>query len=235
MNEHGLPPNDDRDLLIAEYALGVLTPEACAEVEALAAGDPAVQTALAAWQRQFDGWLAQLPEVNPSAHVWQSIEAQLFANAQSTERPLWRWWNTLGFWRWSTAGLAAGLLAVMFMFTLPQRPVSTPLLARLEQNDGNTLFTATVRPEDRVVLFVPTRASFWKDRSAQAWLIGKDGKPHSLGLLPADAAAGLAIPAELAASLSDGAVLAVSLEPISGSPTGLPTGPVIAQGKISSL
>lgn len=235
MNEHGLPPSDDRDLLIAEYALGVLTPEACAEVEALAARDPAVQTALAAWQRQFDGWLAQLPEVSPSAHVWHSIEAQLFANAQPTERPLRRWWNTLGFWRWSTAGLAAGLLAVMFMFTLPLRPVSTPLLARLEQNDGNTLFTATVRPEDRVVLFVPTRASFWKDRSAQAWLIGKDGKPHSLGLLPADAAAGLAIPAELAASLGDGAVLAVSLEPIIGSPTGLPTGPVIAQGKISSL
>jgi len=235
MNEHGLPPNNDRDLLIAEYALGVLTPEECAEVEALAARDPAVQTALAARQRQFDGWLAQLPEVNPSTHVWQSIEAQLFANAHPVERPLRRWWNTVGFWRWSTAGLAAGLLAVMFMFMLPQRPVSTPLLARLEQNDGNTLFTATVRPEDREVLFVPTRASFWKDRSAQAWLIGKDGKPHSLGLLPADAAASLAIPAELAASLSDGAMLAVSLEPISGSPTGLPTGPVIAQGKISSL
>ena len=131
MNENGLPPTDDRDLLIAEYALGVLTPEECAEVEALAARDPAVQTALTAWQRQFDGWLEQLPEVNPSVHVWQSIEAQLFGNAHPVERPIRHWWNTVGFWRWSTAGLAAGLLAVMFIVTVPQRPITTPLLARL--------------------------------------------------------------------------------------------------------
>jgi anti-sigma-K factor RskA len=30
-------------------------------------------------------------------------------------------------------------------------------------------------------------------------------------------------------------VLAVTLEPLGGSPTGLPTGPVIANGKLASL
>jgi anti-sigma-K factor RskA len=38
------------------------------------------------------------------------------------------------------------------------------------------------------------------------------------------------LPAILAAELRRGATLAVSVEPAGGSPTGLPTGPVIAAG-----
>jgi anti-sigma-K factor RskA len=37
------------------------------------------------------------------------------------------------------------------------------------------------------------------------------------------------------ARVSDEAVLAVSLEPEGGSPTGQPTGPVIANGKLAQL
>jgi len=235
MNEHELPPDDDRDLLIAEYVLGVLDRDACKEVEALVARDPAMQAALAAWQRQFEGWLGQVPEASPPDRTWQRIEAQLFRNEPSRQQARRSGWHSVGFWRWTTAALAAGLIVAVFNLGMPGHRVATTLLARLEQRDGDVLFTATVQPGERAVLFVPTRASYWKDHSAQAWLIGKDGKPHSLGLLPSNAAADLAIPAEFAASLGDGAVLAVSLEPESGSPTGLPTGPVIAQGKISSL
>lgn len=235
MNEHELPPDDDRDLLIAEYVLGVLGREACEEVEALAARDPAVQAAVAAWQRQFEGWLSQVPEATPPEHTWQRIEAQVFPNEPLMHPPRRGGWNSLGLWRWTTAALAASLIVAVITLGMPEHRVATTLLARLEQRDGDVLFTATVQPGNRAVLFVPTRATYWKDLSAQAWLIGKDGKPHSLGLLPANAAAGLAIPSELAASLGDGAVLAVSLEPENGSPTGLPTGPVIAQGKLSSL
>ena len=43
------------------------------------------------------------------------------------------------------------------------------------------------------------------------------------------------IPPELLAQTVSNAVLAVSLEPPGGSPTGLPTGPVIATGKLTSL
>ena len=43
------------------------------------------------------------------------------------------------------------------------------------------------------------------------------------------------MPPELAALAKNNAVLAVSLEPPGGSTTGLPTGPVIATGKLTSL
>lgn len=235
MNEQGVPPADERDQLIAEYVLGVLSSEERAQVEAWAERDPDAQAAIAAWQSHFACWLDQVPEASPPAHVWQAIEARLFPvnGPEQVKRP--GVWRNPGFWRWTSAALAACLLVSVITLVQPPRPTPPALLARLEQSDGNTLFAATVQAGGRSVLFVPTRTTAWPDRSAQAWVIGGDGIPRSLGLLPANAAAALAVPSELAATLAEGAVLAVSLEPLNGSPTGLPTGPVIAQGKISSL
>ena len=45
----------------------------------------------------------------------------------------------------------------------------------------------------------------------------------------------LEIPSDLAGRVTPDATLAVSLEPPGGSPTGLPTGPVIAAGKLTNL
>jgi anti-sigma-K factor RskA len=53
--------------------------------------------------------------------------------------------------------------------------------------------------------------------------------------LRADQAVTLNLSAELAELAKNNAVLAVSLEPPGGSTTGLPTGPVIATGKLTSL
>jgi anti-sigma-K factor RskA len=43
------------------------------------------------------------------------------------------------------------------------------------------------------------------------------------------------VPPELLPHVSADSTLAVSIEPVGGSPTGQPTGPVIANGKLASL
>jgi anti-sigma-K factor RskA len=43
------------------------------------------------------------------------------------------------------------------------------------------------------------------------------------------------LPPDLAGRVASDMTLAVSLEPPGGSPTGAPTGPVIASGKLTSL
>lgn len=235
MNGQGLPPGEERDHLIAEYVLGVLTREERAQVEAMAARDPDVQAAITAWQSHFAGWLDELPKVTPRAQVWEAIDQQLFAaSASKPPRRAGLWFNPR-FWRWTSAALAACLLASLMTLVQPPQPTAPAMLARLEQDDGNTLFAATVQAGGQSVLFVPTRTTAWQNHSAQAWVIASDGKPHSLGLLPANTAAALALPADLATALTKDVVLAVTLEPLNGSPTGLPTGPVIAKGKLSAL
>jgi len=74
-------------------------------------------------------------------------------------------------------------------------------------------------------LHVPT------GRDYQLWAI-RDGKPHSLGLVRADAAGDALLQLELQDSAGVQA-LAVSLEPTGGAPTpDAPTGPVVMVGAI---
>lgn len=230
-----IPPNDRHALLIAEYALGVLSAEERLAVEELVRREPAHQAQLAAWQRHFADWLDEFPVVEPPAHVWHGIQQRLFPTEQSAPEPTRRW-NDPRLWRWTTGlALAAALVLALLVLLRPVQVAAPALLARLEQSNGSLAFSVTLQGEGRQLLFVPAGKPDWPDRSAEAWIITADGKPHSLGLLQDATAVTLTVPAGLAPALTPGAVLAVSLEPRTGSPTGAPTGPVIAQGKIIAL
>jgi len=230
-----IPPNDRHALLIAEYALGVLSAEERLEVEELVRREPAYQAQLAAWQRHFADWLDEFPIVEPPAHVWHGIQQRLFSTEQPAPEPTRRW-NDPRPWRWTTGlALAAALVLALIVLLRPVQVAAPALLARLEQSNGSLAFSVTLQGNGRQLLFVPAGKPDWPDGSAEAWIITADGKPHSLGLLQDATAVTLTVPAGLAPALTPGAVLAVSLEPRTGSPTGAPTGPVIAQGKIIAL
>jgi anti-sigma-K factor RskA len=66
-------------------------------------------------------------------------------------------------------------------------------------------------------------------------LIPAGDKPHSLGLIDPARPVRVTVPPDLAGRFGSNAVLAVSLEPPGGSPTGQPTGPVVANGRLTSL
>lgn len=65
-------------------------------------------------------------------------------------------------------------------------------------------------------------------------MIGADGVPHSLGLLKAAQRTVIPIAAADRTKLVPGLKLAISSEPLGGSPTGLPTGPIVASGTLIS-
>jgi len=235
MNDKEIPPSERQALLVAEYALGVLSAEERLQVEELVRQDPEHQAQLAAWQRHFADWLNEFPVVEPPAHVWQGIQQRLFPTEEPAASP-GRRWNNPRLWRWTTGlALTATLVLALLVLVRPVQVAAPALLARLEQSNGSLAFSVTLQGDGRQLLFVPTGNPDWPDRSAEAWIIMTDGKPHSLGLLDDAKGVTLPVPAGLASALTPGTILAVSLEPPAGSPTGLPTGPVIAQGKIIAL
>ncbi len=65
-----------------------------------------------------------------------------------------------------------------------------------------------------------------------AFYIALVPRPEALGVVPANGQ--LEIGA-LPEALEDGATLAISIEPKAGSPTGLPTGPVIFVGRLNAV
>jgi len=82
---------------------------------------------------------------------------------------------------------------------------------------------------------VPAALLTQDPRAMELWLIPAGDKPHSLGLISPARPVRIDVPRELAARMTPDTALAVSMEPPGGSPTGQPTGPVIASGKLASL
>jgi anti-sigma-K factor RskA len=223
----GLP---DEELLAAEYALGVLSGADRAAAEQRVARDRAFALLVAEWEQRLAPWAAEIAEVAPPAQVWDRIAGALPAQAQRSSL-----WQSLAFWR--GLSLAAGTLAaaclaaLIYLGPLTQQQ---PLVAMIE-GDGHRHFVATIDTRRGTVAVVPAAFSADATRVPELWLIPADGKPRPVGLLRADQAVTLTLPADLSALAKGNAVLAVSLEPPGGSTTGLPTGPVIATGKLTSL
>jgi anti-sigma-K factor RskA len=222
------------DLLAAELALGVLAGAEREAAQQRAARDPLFAAMVAAWQERFTPWAAEIAEVSPPPQVWEHIAAatstDLPAESQSSG-----WWHSLAFWRWlslGTGALAAACIgALIYLGNAPQQ---APLTAGID-GGGHRHFVATIDGRAGSIAIVPAAYSADATREPELWLIPADGKPRPLGMLRADRAVTIKIPSELAALTVGNAVLAVSLEPPGGSPTGQPTGPVIATGKLTSL
>lgn len=72
-------------------------------------------------------------------------------------------------------------------------------------------------------------------KSAELWVIPAGGQPVSLGLVRPGEMNTLTIRAEIRPMINGEATLAISIEPSGGSPTGQPTGPVVAAGRVTRI
>jgi anti-sigma-K factor RskA len=109
-------------------------------------------------------------------------------------------------------------------------------MATLSGSAGQPNFVASVTATGNTLVIVPAALLTNDPRSFELWLIPTgETRPRSLGLVQPGQPIRLDVPSGLAGRITPDATLAVSLEPPGGSPTGAPTGPVIAAGKLSSL
>ncbi|MBR8230031.1 anti-sigma factor [Burkholderia vietnamiensis] len=235
------PPDHDPELRCAEYALGVLDADARRELEQSAARDPMLRATLERWQRRLAPLAEDVAPVAPPARVWTKIQRELdFAAAPPAHGDARSsgWWNSLQLWRWVGIGASAAALGLLAVNVLrvgeaPQRAaVGTPYMAAtLARHDGVADWTATVDLRRATMVVVPANTpAIAADRSTELWLIPPNAKPISLGVFAPNAPASMTLPDAIVAQLGARAVLAVSLEPRGGSPTGQPTGPVLATG-----
>jgi anti-sigma-K factor RskA len=236
----------EEDMLAAEFALGVLEGPERAEAEARIERDPGFVAEVEEWRVRLAPMLAAAGE-SPPDHVWHGINARLAANddapASGAAEKALRRWRAIGI---GASALAASLALVLVVRTpaeqaLPTQPppiaaaaAPTPMVATLQAEDGtSTIVTISMAGPDRLMI-TPVRMP--EDRRVpELWIIPEDGKPRSLGVMPAGGPSSMAVAAGHKPHLHQGATFAISREPQGGSPTGAPTGPVIASGKISTI
>lgn len=244
-----LPPDlrddDLPDTMAGEFALGLLDGDARAAATRRVLAEPGFAREVETWRTHlaqlFDLW----PEM-PAPDLFARIERSLYGTPAASvvtlpARTPSKLWPSLAAF---SSVAAAGLLVVLFTRPLPVP--QPPVAPRVVVETGPTL-VASITPTAKgtpVTVLYDARAGSLRlteasladaKRTAELWVIPAGGTPHSLGLLQTHGGTALTLDAANRARLAAGATLAVSLEPIGGSPTGLPTGPVVATGALSRV
>lgn len=220
------------NLLAGEYVLGTLDGRARRRFERYRDGDAAICAEVEGWERRLSGLVDTLQPVEPPAHLLEAIVQKIAAPSRSEA-------ESGGFWRgFGLAAAVAATLACFYVGWFSAIPPAAPaLMVAVLSDNSSTPAMVIRRAGDRPVLLIeaarviPPPAG----RALELWLIPAGAPaPVSLGLLPASGPAEIALDPARAAELGPGAVLAISEEPTGGSPTGLPTGPVLYQGQVLS-
>jgi anti-sigma-K factor RskA len=237
MNPNGtLPPapeDDAIDAMAGNYVLGTLSADERREVESWMAREPRMRAAVDAWDKRLHPLVTLAEPVEPSAALWQRIEASLAPatatrNAAAAPRRRSGWLHSVTLWR-GVAGASFAMAAFMAAVLVGRPPAAPPtqfvvvLVAPQDKAPGWVVQTAegarqlSLIPLGSVTVPGDKALQFWT--KADSW-----NSPVSLGLVTPGQT--LQVPLEKLPPLEANQLFELTLEPATGSPTGRPTGPI---------
>lgn len=230
--------NPQDDIIAAEYVLGVLSFADRKNVEQRLLNDEHFARLVNSWEAQFSGLNSAYEPIAPDAATLARIEDRLFGVSQHRIESPSRLWTSLAFWRGMTAltsAVAAFALVITIVSPSSQPSTRMSYMAELSSPDTPMAVMVAYDAETGKMVLTPMAAEGKEQKSLELWLVNADGSPHSLGVIDPHSDAEMIVPVDMRDALQDGMTLAVSLEPYGGSPTGKPTGPVLASGTTRQL
>lgn len=224
------------DILIDEVVLGLADDADVARVEAMAARDPDIAAQLERARARFAPLDDTADEVALPDRFWSRIEGDLDTSDTATapasanvvdlsaaRRAMTRWRGA------ALGGIAAAILLAMTLAWTLMTPVEPSVIAVLLNDDGEAIALVEGRPDNTTVVTLLEQAQVPTERVMQVWTKpDDDGPPVSLGLMPSGRSETLMIdglPAPHPQQLYE-----ITVEPAGGSPTNLPTGPILGKG-----
>jgi anti-sigma-K factor RskA len=226
--------DDRRDILsIAdEYVLGLLEAADAAEIEVAMERDADLRAAIAASRERF---LPLDTRVSPAAateELWQRIEAALpaqdrsssasgIANANDNRKNGWR--------LAAISAIAATFVLAIGLAYSVTRTVEPLVVAVLINEAGEVQAVVEDFGNEQATIRLLADFTVPRDKTIQVWTLpSREMGPISLGLIDGMRSARLDGPA-LPTPRND-QLYEITLEQAGGSPTGRPTGPILAKG-----
>ena len=222
-----------RDRLAAEYVLGTLAGRARARFQSLMRYDPGLRQLVSDWEARLVPLAGAGKELAPPDRVWRAIDRRI-----RRAGPTAGWWESLAFWRTFAATSAVFVLAlgvVIGMLPRQEPPIST--VAVMSDGGGKPAMVVAWPPMKAMrdphirVKIVQDHPTMAPSTSWELWLLpGGAAAPVSLGQVSLDQVQVVKLPAAITAKMPGAWGMALSIEPAGGSPTGVPTGPIIFKG-----
>lgn len=235
---------DDLDMLAAEYVLGTLEGADLDRARALESSADDFRRTVARWRTHFLVLDDTAAALSPSPALWDKIEAQVaafppLADARKPARPtgilasLSRsgLWGSLNFWRPAAlaASFASLLLAANLIVRVQRGPEPPIHVAVLTTGQGKPAAVVNVYA-DGTTEFVPLEAvQAPEGQVIEIWTLQNPQQgPTSIGKL--SSARRIRLNLENLRKPEANHLFELTLEPLGGSPTGKPTGPVLMKG-----
>lgn len=212
-------PSDEDDALAAEYVIGLLGAAARKDAKKRLRADAGFAARVSIWEVYLEDLNEDYGTQTPPARIKAKIDRQLFGKRNQR----WRGWVPIGL------ATAVFLIAIVLIPTI--MPIGVDLQAQLESEDSSYAFSISVDMESKHIDMAVTKGAVLDNATFELWFIPDGGSALSLGTFASGER--LNIPPEV--GLTANATLAVSIEPSGGSPTGAPTGPVVAIGALKDV
>lgn len=232
----------ERDALAGEYVLGLLDGAEFAAAERRLDTDRDFAASVERWRQHFFALDATATPLVPSPSLWSQIEASLTMAAAparaapapaSTTSRFADWWNNLFVWRGAAfAGALATVLLAVGLFGALDRARRQPLMIAVLLTEGNAAAAVVNTFADGRVEMLPLQSiDVPAGKALEIWTLwDRAVGPRSVGLIDRARSTPLRLDN---LPLGNGQLFEITLEPATGSPTGRPTGPIIAKGTAS--
>jgi len=219
------------EVLAAEYVLGSLRGRARERFERWMMESVSVRQEVWFWEQKLGHLGSRIEEETPPASVWLQIEKRLWPQEQRP-KPAEAANDGPGRWLWpgcSVVAMAAALVMAV-MLLQPSEPRSDDRLsgAIVQADVSDPLWLVSGSAFERQLKLRPVAATAAEQgKDYELWIVPQDGQPVSLGVIPVGRTYQVTLDDRARELLGSSRTLAISLEPVGGSPTGAPTGPIL--------
>ncbi|QFU09258.1 Anti-sigma-K factor rskA [Rhodobacteraceae bacterium THAF1] len=227
---------ENDDVLAAEYVLHLLSPAERQAVEDRLEVDGGFRARVASWSEDLVPLAEDIEPVAPPSGLRGKLASRIEPEptmartaGRSTSRRNW-------FRGFLSGGLALAAVVALLAVFLPQIDMQgvtgEQYAADVAAEDRSLLVSVRYDATDNVLLIRKDAGTVPEGRDLEVWLLTEDQPPHSVGVLPDGQDVRIDVSPFWGQRIPSGS-FAVSNEPAGGSPTGLPTGEVIAVAPVS--
>lgn len=224
---------ENNDVLAGEFVLGTLDAEERAAVAARRRREPSLDQAIREWEERLSPLAETVRPIEPRPDLFNQIEMRLAVRrvARDSQQQFASLQSRIRRWRTTAYAAMAAAACLMIALALPvtrRTTASDTYVAVFQQGDATPAFLLTVDLKSRELSIRAVAAPIHVEKSYQLWIASEltGGAPKSLGVIDTIAKPSRHILANLDADVVERATFGVSLEPLGGSPTDRPTGPV---------